>query len=638
MTMGRKRASIYSSCFLALLLSASSALAHKITGTDVATLTQLIVDHNVITGSYEVQYGELAGLEERKRMDGDGDGRVSALEQQVYVDEMRESLSAHLSLEVDDEPLSLQLQEAEVLPDEPLVAPVQMTLRFQLTSAAVEFTRQRILVFGDANQLPRLVHADISVEGAALVDIDQALPRKGALKQIRVQAPEGPVEAAIALKPSETLWQSGPFATSQLGETQTQGEQTTSSSTGRLQEMLRSEELSVGLIVFALVLSLFLGAAHALEPGHGKTIVAAYLIGSRGTVGNAIFLGGVVTSTHTFSVILLGLITLFASQYILPEQLFPWLGASSGLLIMGLGGWLFVRNLTGRGHGHSHGPLGQHHSRVPKADHEGAHDHDHSHENDAADDHEREHSHSHESEHSHNRQSGHHSHSDDDEQSHDHTHDHSRENDDVHDHEHSHDHEQPHNQARNHAHENDSIHGHEREHTHDHDHSHDQNHDHEREHSHSHESEHSHDHESDHHHSDLHGDEHEHDDHSHGDDGHGHSHVPQGEVSLGSLLALGISGGIVPCPGALVILLLAVALHRIAFGLLLIVSFSLGLAAVLIAIGILMVKARPLMDRFSGEGRLIQRLPLVSSIVIIIVGFVMGVRSLMEAGIVIINL
>ncbi|MFH1569568.1 MAG: high-affinity nickel-transporter, partial [Gemmatimonadota bacterium] len=99
-----------------------------------------------------------------------------------------------------------------------------------------------------------------------------------------------------------------------------------------------------------------------------------------------------------------------------------------------------------------------------------------------------------------------------------------------------------------------------------------------------------------------------------------------------------ISGGIIPCPGALVILLLAVGLHRIGLGLTLIVAFSLGLAAVLITIGVLMVKARPLMERFSGEGKWIQRLPVLSSLVIIGVGCAMAVRALMEAGIVIINI
>ena len=262
--------------------------------------------------------------------------------------------------------------------------------------------------------------------------------------------------------------------------------------TDALSDMLRSEELTLGLIMGALALSFFLGAAHGLEPGHGKTIVAAYLVGTRGTIGNALFLGGVVTLTHTMSIILLGLIALFASQYILPEQIFPYLGTASGLLIIGLGTWLLVGHLRGRGPGHSHSHEAHHH------------EHDHSHE--------------------------------------------------------------------------------------------------------------------EHHH--------EHHDHAHGE--HGHSHEIPNKVTLGSLLTLGISGGIVPCPGALVILLLAVALHRIAFGLVLLVAFSIGLAAILIAIGILIVKARPLVDRFSGDGRWIQRLPIASAVVIIVVGCAITLRTLMH--------
>ena len=170
--------------------------------------------------------------------------------------------------------------------------------------------------------------------------------------------------------------------------------------TDALSDMLRSEELSLGLIVGALALSLFLGAAHGLEPGHGKTIVAAYLVGARGTVGNALFLGGVVTLTHTFSVILLGLVALFASQYVLPEQIFPYLGTASGLLIIGLGTWLLVNQLRGRGpgFGHSHG---EHHG------HSHTHEEEHHHEH---------HGHSHEEEEHHEHPHGEHHHE------HDHTH------------------------------------------------------------------------------------------------------------------------------------------------------------------------------------------------------------------------
>ena len=105
-------------------------------------------------------------------------------------------------------------------------------------------------------------------------------------------------------------------------------------------------------------------------------------------------------------------------------------------------------------------------------------------------------------------------------------------------------------------------------------------------------------------------------------------------MSLRALVALGVTGGIVPCPAALVVLLSAVSLNRIGFGLLLIVAFSVGLAAVLITIGVLMVYARRLMTRFRGEGPLIERwLPLTSSAVITILGLSIAIQALVSAGI-----
>ena len=268
-----------------------------------------------------------------------------------------------------------------------------------------------------------------------------------------------------------------------------------------LEDMVGSRELSAGLIAGAMALALFLGAVHGLEPGHGKTIVAAYLVGTRGTVGNAMFLGGVVTMTHTFSIILLGLVALFATQWVTTEEIMPWMGTASGLLIVGLGGWLLVNQLRGTGPGQGH----HHH-------HHGDHDH------------------------------GGHDHGD-----------------------------------------------------------------------------------------------HHHGDHGHGGEGHhhghGHSHEIPATVTLGSLLTLGVSGGIVPCPGALIVLLTAIGLGRVAFGLVLLVVFSFGLAAVLIAVGILFVKARPLVERFSGEGKWLQRLPIASSVVIIFVGLGITVKTLMSIGV-----
>ena len=105
------------------------------------------------------------------------------------------------------------------------------------------------------------------------------------------------------------------------------------------------------------------------------------------------------------------------------------------------------------------------------------------------------------------------------------------------------------------------------------------------------------------------------------------------EVSPKQLLALGISGGIIPCPAAVVVLLSAVSMQRIGFGLLLIAAFSVGLAAVLIAIGLLMVYARQFMARFNGAGALTNRwLPLTSSAFIVLFGVALTVQALQSAG------
>jgi ABC-type nickel/cobalt efflux system permease component RcnA len=128
-----------------------------------------------------------------------------------------------------------------------------------------------------------------------------------------------------------------------------------------------------GVLVFFLLAAFAWGAMHALSPGHGKTMVAAYLVGTRGTARHAVALGATVTITHTIGVFALGVVTLLLSQFILPEQLYPWLNLASGLMVVGIGAAVLrsrVVKATGHrpeatGHSHSHG---DHH-----------HDHSHSH-------------------------------------------------------------------------------------------------------------------------------------------------------------------------------------------------------------------------------------------------------------------
>lgn len=137
--------------------------------------------------------------------------------------------------------------------------------------------------------------------------------------------------------------------------------------------VLLDSELGIGLM---LVLAGAFGAAHALTPGHGKTLVAAYLVGQRGTVGHALLLGLVTTITHTGIVILLAALLPFILSHVAPERVQAILGFGGGLLIASLGVWLLLRRLAGGadhvhiggGHHHHHGPGGHHHHHMPTGD------------------------------------------------------------------------------------------------------------------------------------------------------------------------------------------------------------------------------------------------------------------------------
>ncbi|MCI5209725.1 MAG: hypothetical protein D3910_13235 [Candidatus Electrothrix sp. ATG2] len=192
-----------------------------------------------------------------------------------------------------------------------------------------------------------------------------------------------------------------------------------------------------------------LGALHAFEPGHGKTLIAAYMIGTRGRAWDGFLLGAIVTFTHTFSVVLLGLVAKILSTTYSEEDLHNWLGLVSAGIILTVGFWMLRR--------HASGKAGHHHFHLFGKGHSHEHHHPHSHP----------HAHEGHDEHHHHHDDGHH---------HPHTHEHGKTNNspDEHSHEHHHPHEHPHvhDGYHAHSHEQHEIHEHMKEdHTH---HEHDQ--------------------------------------------------------------------------------------------------------------------------------------------------------------------
>jgi nickel/cobalt transporter (NicO) family protein len=234
--------------------------------------------------------------------------------------------------------------------------------------------------------------------------------------------------------------------------------------------LIGRRHLSALVIVASLAVALFWGAAHALSPGHGKTIVTAYLVGSRGTPLHAALLGLIVTLTHTVGVFALGLVTLSLSQFVVPDRLYPWLNLVSGLLVVAVGAAVLWSRLR---------------HRLADARRTTRHHHDHGH---------------------------------------------------------------------------------------------------------------------------------------------------AARLDWRSLVGVGVSGGLLPCPSALVVLLAAISLHRVAFGLLLIVAFSAGLALSITGVGLVAVLAKRAFSRVGFDGRVVGLLPALSALVILVAGLAMTARAVPKLG------
>ncbi len=429
--------------------------------------------------TYNITVGDLPAQQLRKRFDKNSDGNVDRAEFDHMVRWVQAQIRGGLSITLDG-------KSQEVLPVEPdvdlvtnkveMFAPIWF--RFQIKIKCP--VGKHHLKYHDLAEFAKMGQTELFIRRTPLVHL---------IRAVRPQKDRGVVERMFwkgGTTPGQVILDFEVLKHPQKTQTKDRvASQTKEDESSGLKLALTTKNLGFNGIIIALMLAMGLGALHALSPGHGKTLVAAYLVGSHGTIRHAMVLGLIVTLTHVMSVLLLGLVALWASESIVPEKLMPWTALGAGLLVMVMGAWMLRQRL--------------------RQDHDHSHDHTHGH-------------------------------------SHDHTHDHS------------------------HAH------------------------------------------------------------------SHGHSHTHSTEVRWTELLALGISGGLVPCPSATVVLLLAIYVGKIGLGLAMIGSFSLGLAATLVVVGILVVKARGLIEHF-GQGRFVKIaniLPAFSAVLVLCIGGAMTAVALLD--------
>jgi nickel/cobalt exporter len=419
----------------------SAAAAHPLGNFSVNRYSGIEVSGDRVYVHYVLDLAEIPTFQQRKR---------------VRRPSFAREIARGLELSLDGRPVGLRLLDS-ALSFRPGAGGLK-TLRFEAVyEARATGTR---LAFRDTNFAGRLGWREVVVRASRGAQIESAsVPATSASGELSAY-PDDLLENPLSTSSAQTTFRAGalPGRPPELGVAPARQR-----SDGF--EALITGDLGTGAILVALLLAAFWGAAHALTPGHGKAIVAGYLVGTRGRPRDAVALGLVVTATHTIGVFALGFVTLALSAFVVPERLYPWLTLVSGLLVVGVGASVFWRRLR----------------------------------------HRRQHAHGH------------------------------------------------------------------------------------------------------HHH-------HEHD--------HGYGR--------GGLLGVGVAAGLLPCPSALVVLLSAIALHRIGLGLALIVAFSVGLATTITAIGLIAVLARRAFSRLRLDGRLITALPAASALVIVAVGIGITLNALPE--------
>jgi len=474
---------------LLLVVFSAGAHAHPLGNFTVSQYVRIEPGQGQVRLIYVVDMAELPAHAERTHIDADGDDELSLSERNAYSQQLAQQLANGLELTIDGRRQMLRVQHVEIVfpPGQAGLPTLRLVVHYESNQAP---GRAAEIALDNTNYANRLGWREMVVAPQAGVQLlDPDTPQHEVSQQLTTYPQEllslpldmrqTTFRIAVAATPTQPALH--PAVAPVRAATAPAGR-----AVEPFADLVALSDASPWAVALAMLAALGWGALHALSPGHGKTIVAAYLVGTRGTVRHAALLGLTTTITHTAGVFALGFVTLALSQFILPEQLYPWLSAASGVLVVVIGADLVRDRL---------------------------------------------------------RKIRHHAHSDDP----------------PHDHAHSHD-------------------------------------------------------------------------HSHSHDGHTHSHLPPDTITWRGLLALGISGGLLPCPSALVLMLGAISLNRVGFGLLLIVLFSIGLASVLTAIGVAMVHAGKWVARLPESGRLLKLAPVASAVFIVGAGLVITVQALALTG------
>ncbi|MEU3707977.1 nickel transporter [Streptomyces anulatus] len=366
---------------VASLAAAPAAAAHPLGNFSVNYHTGLVLRPDLIDARVVVDRAEIAALQERPVVDSDHDDTVSDSESRAYAGEACSGLREQLHLSVGGKRADWKQSSAALVYENGEAGLKTSRLTCELT-ARTDLTESTGIRAETDYDTTRIGWHEMTATGQGIRITRTDVPAASATRELR-QYPQDPLASPLDQRTASLRSEPGqgavavPAVVADLpGASAISG--ALAKVTGAFDSLVGAREITLPVGLLALFLALVLGASHAAMPGHGKTIMAAYLAGRRGTRRDALTVGATVTLTHTAGVLVLGL-ALPVSTHLAGETVLMWLGAASGLLVTGIGLWLLTGAVRGRPQ-HNHHHHGPNHSRSPVDHHHGhGHHHDHDH-------------------------------------------------------------------------------------------------------------------------------------------------------------------------------------------------------------------------------------------------------------------
>lgn len=359
-----------------LAASAGPAAAHPLGNFTTNTYAGVLVSPDRVTVDYVLDLAEVPAVRTKQELGADAQSAVPPDAAARYEQRRCADLADGVTLEVAGSPQSLRVATADLSFPPGQAGLDTLRLECELTADVGDLGEPTTITLEDGNFPDRVGWREITAVGdrvtltEANVPTESASQRLTAYPQDRLQTPLRQRTARLVVSPGGS-----PATVEGLREVSETAADAAERAYTALTAMVSARDLTASVAVLSALAAIALGGMHALAPGHGKTVMAAFLVGHDARPRQAFGLGLTVALTHTVGVLGLGLV-LSVTEVAAPERAFPWLGMASGLLFASVGVWMLRRAVKGRGHTHAHLPP-SHDTPDPTATAPGHGDHAH---------------------------------------------------------------------------------------------------------------------------------------------------------------------------------------------------------------------------------------------------------------------